>query len=91
MPRRRSTARLSLARRARWAHARVDALRGGSQERSKVSYGTEAGLFQRGGMPAVVCGPGSIQQAHKPDEYIELAQLTELEQFLRTLFARCSA
>ena len=35
-----------------------------------VSYATEAGHFQRAGMPTVVCGPGSIEQAHKPDEFV---------------------
>lgn len=40
-----------------------------------VAFGTEAGLFQEIGMSAVICGPGSIAQAHKPDEYIEVSQL----------------
>jgi acetylornithine deacetylase len=40
-----------------------------------VAFGTEAGLFQQLGTHAVVCGPGSINQAHKPDEYLELEQL----------------
>jgi acetylornithine deacetylase len=40
-----------------------------------VAFGTEAGLFQEAGMSAVICGPGSIAQAHKPDEYVELDQL----------------
>lgn len=40
-----------------------------------VSFGTEAGLFQELGISPVVCGPGSIDQAHKPDEFIELSQL----------------
>jgi acetylornithine deacetylase len=40
-----------------------------------VAFGTEAGLFQACGMSAVICGPGSIEQAHKPDEYISLDQL----------------
>lgn len=40
-----------------------------------VSYGTEAGQFQMAGFSTVICGPGSIDQAHKPDEYIELSQL----------------
>lgn len=40
-----------------------------------VSYGTEAGHFQNVGVPTIVCGPGSINQAHKPNEYIEVAQL----------------
>ena len=42
-----------------------------------VSYGTEAGLFQDAGMPAIICGPGSITRAHRPDEYIEPAELSE--------------
>ncbi|MBS7706800.1 acetylornithine deacetylase [Chelatococcus asaccharovorans] len=41
----------------------------------KVPYGTEAGIFQRFGTPAVVCGPGDIAQAHQPDEFIEEAEL----------------
>jgi acetylornithine deacetylase len=40
-----------------------------------VAFGTEAGLFQAMGMACVVCGPGSIEQAHKPDEYVARAQL----------------
>ena len=42
-----------------------------------VAFGTEAGLFQSIGMDAVVCGPGSITQAHKPDEYVALDQLEQ--------------
>lgn len=42
-----------------------------------VSFGTEAGLFQQIGIPAVVCGPGSIEQAHKPDEFVEVDQLDQ--------------
>ncbi len=51
----------------------------------KVAYGTEAGLFQGIGIPTVLCGPGSIEQAHKVDEYVELAQLERCERFLRGL------
>jgi len=51
----------------------------------KVAYGTEAGLFQSVGIPSVVCGPGDIQQAHKPNEFIELSQLDGCERFLRRL------
>jgi len=40
-----------------------------------VSFGTEAGLFQNAGISTVVCGPGSIEQAHKPDEFVALDQL----------------
>lgn len=50
-----------------------------------VAFGTEAGLFQRAGMSTVVCGPGSIQQAHQADEFVSLAQLARAEAFLRGL------
>ncbi|WP_241503697.1 acetylornithine deacetylase [Ferruginivarius sediminum] len=52
---------------------------------SKVAFGTEAGLFAADGIPAVVCGPGSIEQAHKPDEFITLDQLAQCEWFLDRL------
>jgi acetylornithine deacetylase len=47
----------------------------GRNECDVVSFGTEAGLFQKAGISAVVCGPGSIAQAHKPDEFISVDQL----------------
>ena len=47
----------------------------GANHTEKVAYGTEAGLFENADIPAVVCGPGDIAQAHKPDEFIEIAQL----------------
>ena len=50
-----------------------------------VSYGTEAGLFQLADIPTVVCGPGDIAQAHKPDEFVELSQIAECERFMRRL------
>jgi len=50
-----------------------------------VSYNTEAGLFQLADIPTVVCGPGSIDQAHKPDEFIELAQIAECDRFMARL------
>ncbi|MEX3557500.1 MAG: acetylornithine deacetylase [Burkholderia sp.] len=53
------------------------------QSRRKVAYSTEAGLFANAGIPSVVCGPGNIEQAHKPNEYVELAQLDGCERFLR--------
>ncbi len=53
----------------------------------KVAYGTEAGLFQGIGIPTVVCGRGSIEQAHKPDEFVEAEQLQQCEKFLRQLAA----
>jgi acetylornithine deacetylase len=64
----------------------------GANTTGKVSFGTEAGLFQEmAGIPAVVCGPGSIEQAHKPDEFIALEQVARCEAFVRKLFARCWA
>jgi acetylornithine deacetylase len=50
-----------------------------------MGFGTEASWFQRAGIPTVICGPGSIEQAHKPDEYIELSQIAAGEQLLRAL------
>jgi acetylornithine deacetylase len=52
-----------------------------------VAFGTEAGLFQQLGTHAVVCGPGSINQAHKPDEYLELEQLELCCRMLKKLGA----
>ena len=57
----------------------------GDNGRHVVSYGTEAGHFQAGGMSAVVCGPGDIAQAHQPDEFIELDQLDRGQDFMRRL------
>lgn len=51
----------------------------------KVSYATEAGLFQQAGIPTIVCGPGSIHEAHKPNEFVTLEQLAKCEEFLRRL------
>ena len=55
------------------------------QDKRKVAYGTEAGLFHNAGIPTVVCGPGSIEQAHKPNEFVEIEQLDACERFLRKL------
>ncbi|WP_417834504.1 acetylornithine deacetylase [Thalassospira xiamenensis] len=60
----------------------------GANTTGKVSFGTEAGVFSAmGDIPTVVCGPGSIEQAHKPDEFIELDQLARCEKFLDRLLA----
>ena len=48
----------------------------------KVSYGTEAGLFQKMGVPSVICGPGDIAQAHRPNEFVTLEQLAQCEKFI---------
>lgn len=53
-----------------------------------VSFGTEAGIFQSLGMSALVCGPGSIEQAHKPDEYLEISQLAACVEMLEGLGAK---
>lgn len=50
-----------------------------------VSFGTEAGLFQKAGIPSIVCGPGDINRAHKPNEYIARNELKACCRFLRTL------
>ncbi len=55
-----------------------------------VSYATEAGQFQTAGIPTVVCGPGSIDQAHQPDEFIEVAQVEAGIAFMRRLIATLS-
>jgi acetylornithine deacetylase len=49
---------------------------------SKVAYATEAGLFQQAQIPTIVCGPGSIEQAHRANEYVDLEQLQQCEQFI---------
>ena len=60
----------------------------GSNGADVVSFGTEAGLFQQMGMDVVVCGPGSIAQAHKPDEFIAIDQLAACISMLETLADR---
>ena len=54
----------------------------GDNSREVVSFGTEAGLFQEIGISTVVCGPGSIEQAHKIDEFIELNEIKKCLSFL---------
>jgi acetylornithine deacetylase len=56
-----------------------------------VPYATEAGHFQRAGIPTVVCGPGRIDEAHQPDEYIEIAELAACVDFMRGLTRELSA
>ena len=61
----------------------------GSNDRIKVAFGTEAGLFTRDlGVPTVVCGPGSMAQGHKPDEYVSLDQLAACDAMLQALNQR---
>lgn len=62
----------------------------GRNDHGKVAYGTEAGLFASlGGIPSVVVGPGSIEQAHKPDEFIEVSELAKCGVFLDRLITDC--
>ena len=62
-----------------------------SKSASKVAYATEGGLFQRAGIPAIICGPGSIEQAHKPDEYVTLEQVALCESFMERLLEQMCA
>jgi acetylornithine deacetylase len=59
----------------------------GEKKTTLVAFGTEAGLFQSAGIPTVVCGPGSIAQAHQSDEFVTLEQLARCESFMRALAA----
>jgi len=57
----------------------------GEKSTTLVAFGTEAGLFKNAGISTVVCGPGSIRQAHQPDEYVSLEQLARCEAFMQGL------
>lgn len=65
----------------------VDALCAGCHH-DAVAYTTEAGRFHEAGIPCVVCGPGSIEQAHRPDEFVSEAQLAACDAWLDQLFLR---
>ncbi|MXQ14217.1 acetylornithine deacetylase [Microvirga makkahensis] len=62
----------------------------GKETLSAVSYGTEAGLYQQAGIEAIICGPGDIGRAHRPDEYITLSELYACRQMIEALGARLS-
>ena len=62
----------------------------GQNSHRKVAYGTEGGLFQQAGIPTVVCGPGNIDQAHKADEFIAIAELEKCGNFIDRLITHCS-
>ena len=69
----------------------VHALTGGNST-GKITFGTEGGLFQKElGTPAVVCGPGNIAVAHKPDEYVSEAQMAQCDRMLARLVEKLSA
>ncbi|AQT95517.1 acetylornithine deacetylase [Pseudomonas azotoformans] len=59
----------------------------GSQDFGTVAFGTEGGLFDQAGIPTVVCGPGSMEQGHKPDEFISVAQLQACDRMLARVVA----
>ncbi len=59
-------------------------------DHGKVAYGTEGGLFAAIGIPTVVVGPGDIAQAHRPDEFVEAAQLAACDRFLARLIEHCA-
>ena len=64
----------------------------GANGTMKVAFGTEGGLFDaRLGIPTVICGPGSMAQGHKPDEYVTVEQMARCEAMLEALVARCEA
>ncbi|MEP7182001.1 MAG: acetylornithine deacetylase [Betaproteobacteria bacterium] len=63
----------------------------GTHDCGKVSFGTEASLFHGATIPAVICGPGHIAQAHQPDEWVALDQLARCEAFMRRLADRVCA
>ena len=56
----------------------------------ELAFGTEAGLFVLEGVPSVVCGPGGITEAHRPDEHVELAQLARCRRFVEGLLDELS-
>ena len=77
------------------AHARYSSARraeawSGRPALGAVSYGTEAGLFQAAGIPSIICGPGRIAEAHRPDESIGHADLEECCAMLRRVIAHQS-
>jgi len=62
----------------------------GDDERHKVAYATEGGQFTNAGIPTIICGPGSIEQAHKADEYVALSEIERCDAFLKKLLDSCT-
>ena len=62
----------------------------GDSKRHKVAYATEGGQFTNSGIPTIICGPGSIEQAHKADEYVELIEIEHCDSFLQRLLESCT-
>lgn len=65
--------------------ARLVALLSGSEDFGTVAFGTEGGLFDQARIPTVVCGPGSMDQGHKPDEFVSVEQLRGCDAMLLRL------
>lgn len=63
----------------------------GQECKGAVSYGTEAGLYQQAGIDAIICGPGEIGRAHRPNEYIEIAELHACQTMIEKLGTRLTA
>ncbi|MDC9836346.1 acetylornithine deacetylase [Rhizobium binxianense] len=57
----------------------------GQEPLAAVSYGTEAGLYQQAGIDSIICGPGDIGRAHRPDEYIEVSELAACQTMIEEL------
>ena len=62
----------------------------GDDTRHKVAYATEGGQFTNSGIPTIICGPGSIEQAHKADEYVALSEMARCDEFLQKLLNSCT-
>lgn len=62
----------------------------GDDKRHKVAYATEGGQFTNSGIPTIICGPGSIEQAHKADEYVALSEMARCDEFLQKLLNSCA-
>jgi acetylornithine deacetylase len=71
-------------------HALADLVRQttGANGAGRVSYGTEAGLYDGAGIPTIVCGPGNIAQAHQGDEWIAESELAACDRFIRRMAER---
>lgn len=63
----------------------------GQNQPSTAPYVCEAGLFAEAGVPSIVCGPGSVSQAHQPDEFVSLDQIAACSAFLKRVVATVSA
>jgi acetylornithine deacetylase len=63
----------------------------GKEPLAAVSYGTEAGLYQQAGIDSIICGPGDIARAHKPDEFILASELAACQRMMQALGERCAA